>query len=186
MILVRHGQTEFNVVYTATRTDPGIADPPVNALGHDQAAATAAALAPAAAGAKLRCIITSPYLRTLQTTAIIAAALDLPVVVDPLVRERAAFSCDIGTPRAQLLRQWPDYDFARVTEETWWYQFDTLGPESEDDVLDRGNRFLSAMADGGNWDATIVVSHREFIRPLIGEILPNGAWRKLHRPTGPD
>lgn len=181
MILVRHGQTEFNVVYTATGTDPGIIDPPVTPLGRQQARAAAATFGDATVGGVLRQIITSPYLRALQTAEILAAALDLPVIVDPLVGERAAFSCDTGTLRSRLLRDWPDYDFTRVAAETWWHPFETDGPESEAAVLTRGERFLAAMADTDDWDATMVVSHREFIRPLIGEILPNGSWRKLPR-----
>ena len=27
MLLIRHGQSEFNVVYSVTRVDPGIRDP---------------------------------------------------------------------------------------------------------------------------------------------------------------
>ena len=45
MILLRHGQSEFNLHYTATRTDPGIPDPRLTPLGHQQAQAAAEALA---------------------------------------------------------------------------------------------------------------------------------------------
>ena len=39
MILIRHGQSEFNVVYGKTRVDPGIRDPRLTALGERQAQA---------------------------------------------------------------------------------------------------------------------------------------------------
>ena len=42
MILLRHGQSEFNLHYTATRIDPGIEDPRLTPLGHAQVLVTPA------------------------------------------------------------------------------------------------------------------------------------------------
>ena len=94
MILLRHGQSEFNLHFSATRRDPGIVDPRLTELGHAQAEEAARQLA----REKLSRIIVSPYTRALQTAAPLARALDVPVLVMPLVRERYAFACDIGTP----------------------------------------------------------------------------------------
>ena len=69
MILLRHGQSEFNLHFTATRRDPGIIDPRLTPLGHDQARQAAEALA----GQGIRRIIVSPYTRALQTAAPVAA-----------------------------------------------------------------------------------------------------------------
>ena len=44
MILLRHSQSEFNLHFSATRIDPGIPDPKLTPLGHEQAAAAAEAL----------------------------------------------------------------------------------------------------------------------------------------------
>ena len=44
MILLRHGQSEFNLHFTETRRDPGIRDPRLTPLGHQQAQAAAEAL----------------------------------------------------------------------------------------------------------------------------------------------
>ncbi len=33
MLLIRHGQSEFNVVYSVTRQDPGIRDPKLTVEG---------------------------------------------------------------------------------------------------------------------------------------------------------
>ena len=59
MILLRHGQSEFNLHFTATRRDPGIVDPRLTELGHAQAAEAARRLA----GERITRIITSPYTR---------------------------------------------------------------------------------------------------------------------------
>src|SRR4051812_45324735 len=117
MILLRHGQSEFNLHFTVSRRDPGIPDPKLTPLGQAQAEQAAEALA----GEGLTRILVSPYTRALQTAAPIARRLGLPLLVNPVVRERYAFTCDIGTPRTELARDWPEYDFSHI-DEIWWPQ----------------------------------------------------------------
>ena len=59
--------------------------------------------------------------QAVPNAAIVADELggDLAVEVEPLVRERCVFSCDIGTPRSELERLWPRLDFGHL-EECWW------------------------------------------------------------------
>src|SRR5690348_2721868 len=98
MILLRHGQSEFNLHFGATRRDPGIIDPRLTELGHRQAAEAVQQLG----SERITRIIASPYMRALQTAAPISEALGLKVLVNPIVRERYAFACDIGSPRTEL------------------------------------------------------------------------------------
>jgi histidine phosphatase superfamily protein (branch 1) len=84
VILIRHGQTEFNRVFSVTRRDPGIRDPHLADLGRRQAASVAQALRPS----RLRKLISSPYTRALETAGIIAEHLGLPISVEPLIAER--------------------------------------------------------------------------------------------------
>ena len=114
MILVRHGQTIFNVVYGSTRQDPGVADPELTEEGRGQADAAADSLA--RHGIEL--VIASPYRRALQTARIIAGTLGVAVLIDERARERCAFSCDVGSPRSHLARTWPELDFSALAE-TW-------------------------------------------------------------------
>jgi probable phosphoglycerate mutase len=79
LLLARHGQTDWNL----EQRWQGHADPPLNVLGREQAAALAASLA--AAG--LDAIYTSDLLRARQTAEIVAEVLELPVAVDARVRE---------------------------------------------------------------------------------------------------
>ena len=167
MILLRHGQSAFNVVFTATRRDPGIIDPALTPLGHAQAEAAAAALA----GAGLRRIIVSPYTRALQTAAPIARRLGIPVHVNPIVRERYAFTCDIGTPRTDLARAWPEHDFATL-DDVWWPAVE----EPAAQVAARAARFRAEMAALPDWAETLVVSHWGFILSLTGTSVANGGW----------
>lgn len=179
MILMRHGQSEFNKHFSATRRDPGIADPALTPLGQEQAEAAAVAL-----GAEgIARIMVSPYTRTLQTAVPIARALGVPVVINPIVRERCAFTCDIGTPRTELALRWPQHDFAAI-DEIWW----PASTESAAQMLDRAALFRAEMAAlSGSppaWAATLVITHWGFIMALTGISVANGQWLR-YDPTAP-
>jgi broad specificity phosphatase PhoE len=167
MILLRHGQSEFNLHFGATRRDPGIIDPRLTDLGHTQAGEAAAQLADQG----IRRIIASPYSRALQTARPIAATLGLTVTIDPLVSERYAYACDIGTPRSALERDWPQHDFAPI-EEIWWPKDE----EPETSIMDRAARFRSEIAQRHDWGHTLVVSHWGFILSMTGQSVANGQW----------
>jgi broad specificity phosphatase PhoE len=174
MILLRHGQSEFNLHFTATKRDPGIVDPRLTALGHEQAEAAAVALA----GEDLQRIIVSPYTRALQTAAPIARALGLPMIVNPIVRERYAFTCDVGSPISQLRREWPDHDFNHL-DEIWWPEIE----EPAESVIGRAALFRTEMV-AADWQRTLVVSHWGFILSMTGVSAMNGTWRRCD-PTIP-
>ena len=176
MILLRHGESEFNVHFTASRRDPGIADPKLTALGQSQAEAAAAALA----GAPIRRIIASPYTRALQTAAPVARALGVAVTVNPLVRERFAFSCDVGSPRTELALAWPALDFSHL-DEVWWPPVE----EPVGSLLDRAKLFRAEMAALEDQAETLVVTHWGFIYATVGEPIGNGTWRTCDPTTAP-
>ncbi len=175
MILLRHGQSEFNLLFTQTKRDPGIVDPKLTPLGHEQAEAAAIALA----GSGIRRIIASPYTRALQTAAPIARVLGIEVIVNPLVGERYAFACDIGSPRTELARAWPQHDFSHI-EEIWWPQVE----EPVEQLAGRAARFRAEMAAIPDWWDTLVVSHWGFILAMTGTKVTNGQILRCD-PTGP-
>jgi broad specificity phosphatase PhoE len=165
MILVRHGQSEFNVVYGETRIDPGIEDPAITPLGEEQARSAAILLADQG----ITRLISSPYKRALQTASIIGEKLSIPISIDILVREHYAFSCDIGSPRTDLIKTWPDIDFSHIKERWWPYE-----DETDDLVADRGRAFLEKSARLTDRQSVAVVSHWGFIRGVTGLRVTNG------------
>jgi len=175
MILLRHGQSEFNLLFTQTRKDPGIADPVLTPLGHDQAKAAAETLG----GEDIRRIIVSPYRRTIQTALPIAKRFGLPLTITPVVRERYAFTCDIGSPRTALVAAFPEVDFTHL-EEVWWPPEEELAGQVEG----RAGLFRSEMAALDDWAHTLVVSHWGFIMALTGLSVTNGQILRVD-PTGP-
>ena len=175
MLLIRHGQSEFNAVYARTRVDPGIPDPKLTDEGRRQAHDAAAALA--AQG--IERLIASPYTRALETATIIAHALRLPIEVEPLVSERAAFHCDIGTSPRELARRFPDLAFDHL-DDPWWHDHVGLGvDESEAAVVERGRRFRARAARLEGRDRVCVVTHWGFIRALTGIEAKNGEIVRL-------
>jgi broad specificity phosphatase PhoE len=175
MILLRHGQSEFNLHFTATRRDPGITDPKLTELGHRQAEAAAEALG----REPIRRILCSPYTRALQTAAPLAKKLGLPVTVTPSVRERYAFRCDVGSACADLRLAWPDHDFSAI-DEVWWPE----NQEEDHEIEARAAHFRAEMAALPDWRETLVVSHWGFILAMTGERVDNGTWLRCD-PTGP-
>jgi len=182
MILLRHGESRFNVVFSATRVDPGIPDPGLTDEGRGQASRAAAALHGDGPDGLLHRIgrrrptriLASPYRRTLETAEILSRRLELPVTVEPLVRERNAFTCDIGSPPAELQRRWPGFAFAAVADDWWHGDRDRGASESEDSLRRRCRRFRACMAEQTDWAAVIVVTHWGFIRGLTGHQVANG------------
>lgn len=164
MILIRHGQSYFNLHFAKTRVDPGIVDARLTDEGKRQAEAAAQKLR----GDDIDRVIASPYFRTLETAEILADDLSLPVTVEALVREHAFFACDVGSPRSELVERWPGFDFADL-EEQWWPTLD----ETEEQVKHRCEIFRQAMTKVHDWQRVLVVTHWGFIRGLTGQEVTN-------------
>ncbi len=165
MILIRHGQTIFNLHYGQSRIDPGVADPGLTELGREQARAAGEALL----AEDVAEILASPYRRTIETASIVAEVTGLPVRIEPLVRERVGFSCDTGTVSSDLARHFPDLAFEHLDEQ-WWH------PEEEAEALlvERCTLFRSRMAEHPEWHRIAVVTHWGVIRALTGLTAGNG------------
>ena len=170
MILVRHAESEWNVHYGRTRIDPDIPDPPLSPAGRVQAERLIDALA-AEGVARL---ISSPYRRALETATILARGLDLAIAVEPLVRERCAFSCDVGTPPSLLRAHWPDLDLAHL-EEQWWGHAE----ESVVSIAQRCEAFCAKTAELPDRAQIAVITHWGFIRALTGHELSNARFVRL-------
>jgi broad specificity phosphatase PhoE len=175
VILIRHGQTEFNRVFSTTRRDPGIRDPHLTDQGRRQAQAVAGVLR----SFNLGRLITSPYARALETAGIIAEQLSVPIRVEPLIAERFSFICDIGSPLAELRARWPDLAFDHLPD-PWWPQAE----ETEEVIWQRSQSFRRQIA-GETWSEIGVVTHWGFIRALTGLKVPNGAVLRID-PTRPE
>jgi broad specificity phosphatase PhoE len=167
MWLLRHGQSYFNLRFGQDRIDPGIEDPELTALGMAQASDAARCLA----AIPLTRIIVSPYLRALQTAQSILAVHPVAVEVTQLVRERAYFACDVGSPPDTLASRFPQHDFSHLPAQ-WWH----AGIEPEAATMERANEFRALMAAREDSPSTLLVGHWAFIMALTGRSLGNGEF----------
>lgn len=165
MILLRHGQSLFNQIFSETRRDPGIEDPELTALGHEQAATAARNLA----SQKLTRVIISPYTRALQTAEPVLAVHKVPVTIMPEVRERYAFACDVGRHPERLAEKFPQHSFGHLPER-WWPE----ATETAEATIARAAAFRSAMRGRPDQATTLIVSHWAFILALTGVSVMNG------------
>jgi broad specificity phosphatase PhoE len=157
VILVRHGETVFNVLFGRTRRDPGVRDPRLTERGREQAAEAARTLAENS----ITRVIASPYTRAIQTAHVIARRIGVPVEIETAIRERYSYACDIGTSRGVLAVRWPDYDFDHI-DETWWP--DREEPQSAFEA--RCAAFRRRMAQSSDWRTTAVVTHWGVVLPM--------------------
>jgi broad specificity phosphatase PhoE len=165
MILLRHGQSVFNQIFTETRRDPGIEDPELTPLGHEQAREAARVLT----GERLTRVIVSPYTRALQTAEPVLAVHKVPVTIMPEVRERFAFACDVGRHPEHLAAAFPHHSFGHLPGK-WWPEV----TETAEATITRATEFRATMRERADQETTLVVSHWAFILALTGVSVMNG------------
>ena len=163
IVLVRHGETEWNRVETFR----GRADVPLNATGLAQAEAAARRIAsewqPVA-------VYSSPLARAVQTAEAIAGRLGLPVQTHPGL-------ADIDYGRWQGLT--PDEARAQWPEEVEaWYGTPQAamipGGETLDAVRMRAMEVLEELAARHQGDTTVLVGHVVVNRAILQGVL--GLW----------
>ena len=175
MLLVRHAQSEWNLYFGRTRIDPGIPDPALTEHGRNQAAGLARALA----AHPLRKIVASPYRRAVETARIIAETVPLPIEIDPLIRERCAFSCDQGSHPDSLAAAFPEQRFDHL-DAVWWGGL----IESEASIQARAARFRERAAAWRDQEERLVVSHWGFLRALTGLEVENATLIRFDPSSG--
>lgn len=153
LILVRHGETAWNAV----RRLQGHIDTPLNDEGRRQAIAVAQALA--SSGAQR--VVCSDLMRARDTARPIAELLDVPVHVEPLLRERA-FGAFEGLDYDQIEQQFPEAFLQWQARELHArYPAGERLAETLAELADRVGSVLENLVAPG--EKVIVVSHGGFL-----------------------
>ncbi len=169
MLLVRHGQSEWN----ASGRWQGQADPALSDLGRRQAHSAASRLG------TVDVIVSSPLIRASETAQIISAALGVgPVVVDVDLMERDSGPWS-GLTRVEIEAEWPGWlaDQRRPP-----------GFELDEPLVERSLLALARIEADYRGADVLVVSHGGVIRSLErhhgedGPPVPNlgGRWLTHH------
>ena len=166
LVLIRHGESEGNVVRIFTRTPMTL---PLTELGRRQARDAAGAIRDIA---KPRIVIASPYVRARDTGAIIAKELKLPFEVREGLHERETGEY-AGKPYESIFEA-EGYDHARP----WiWVP---PGGESYEHVRDRVGPILDELVARFPDDDIVVVSHGGVMVAMWAHM--TGRWEDAHVP----
>jgi glucosyl-3-phosphoglycerate phosphatase len=158
LVLWRHGVTDWN----AGERVQGQTDTPLSDRGREQAALAArrlAALRPAA-------IVSSDLRRAADTAAALAALTELPVRLDPRLRERH-FGDWQGMTIAEIAQRYPiEYARWRAGEPDFG-----CGAEAIDDMAKRVGAALREAVDAAPGRTVVVATHGGAARHGIGEMV---------------
>jgi len=170
MLLVRHGQSEWN----ALGRWQGQADPPLSELGRRQAMAAGARLGAVDA------VVSSDLERAVATAVVLSELLGVgPVLVDPRLRERHAGEWQ-GLTRDEIDERWPGYLADHRRPPGW---------EPDDALRERTRAALDDLAAAHPDGELLVITHggvvyaHEADAGLPHERLANlsGRWVELDR-----
>lgn len=159
LVLVRHGQTDYNVKHLLPGQLPGI---PLNEEGRAEAQATAAAIREL----PLTTIVASPLERTMETAGYVNQGRDLPIQQD-----RDLLDTDYGRFSGKC---WDDLD----ASDRVWKSFVTdpmhapKGVESFAKVRERAVRAAERwrnQADAGEYVA--LVTHADLVKMIVAHYL---------------
>lgn len=163
--IVRHAPTTWN----AARRIQGHGDSPLTMQGRGQARRWAELLQPF----PWRRILTSDLGRARETAAIVQAFLDLPLTVDPRLREQH-WGDWAGMTFGELREAFPE-DAREMALYGW--TFTPPGGENRLAVFQRGTDALAAAARRWPGETILVVTHEGMIKSLVYRLarrLPGG------------
>ncbi len=146
---IRHGQTNGN----KSRTFQGRSDLPLNEIGLEQANQTADLLTKCPI--KWDLIISSPFKRAFETCQIIAEKINYNqnIIIDELAIERAFGEAE-GLPISEE-------NYKLISQNYFKNQ------ESEQDIINRGNKLITKILNSYKGKNILIVSHSHFIKSLL-------------------
>ena len=171
LYLIRHAESENN----ARPADQRVEDPSITTVGRRQAEH----LATWARSLEIDALITSPFLRTLQTTRAIIEAAEQPVAVWHNVFERGGCYRGYredqrdggqGLGRSAILKQMPGAIVDDTISEAGWWGRDR---ETDTETLQRASDVITRLVDtfGSSGKHVVAVIHAEFKRHLLVQML---------------
>ena len=150
IIFIRHGRTQSNVERLLDTAFPGT---PLDEVGEAQAAGLAARLA----HEPIEAVMTSDITRARQTGEPLAAALGVPLIVHPGVREVFAGDWEMST-------DWTEYEAVVFS---WENDLDASMPNG-DSGISFFERFDQAICELFDYDCVAVVSHGAALYAWLG------------------
>jgi broad specificity phosphatase PhoE len=170
--LIRHGQSTFNEAYAATGVDPLHFDARLTALGRRQVAEARERLL----ATPYELVVTSPLTRAIETAVGLFGGRGIPIMVEPLHRERLESSCDVGRGPHELRAEFPDLAFDHLAP-VWWHDAPERDPRGwaieEMDLVNQRRDAFAAWLAARPERVVAVVGHGTFFFHLTGRWMAN-------------
>ena len=171
LVLWRHGRTEWN----AAGRFQGQLDPPLDASGHREAAASAARLLAGGLRPDDVVVVASDLDRTVQTATALTDLLGVPLRLDARLREHG-MGCWEGLTRDEVAERYPE-QYA-----DWTAGRPVVGRGGEEPAA-VGERALAALVDLPQASVAVVVTHGGTAGRLLERLLRLGPEHR--RALGP-
>ena len=168
LILMRHGETAWN----RSQRLQGHRDIPLSDAGRNQAMDAA----PSVVALRPEVVVASDLGRARETADVVAAVVDLPVAVDPRLRETSMGKWE-GLTRDEVIAEWePEWNAWRTTSA----HASPPGGESRWQVAQRAAAVVDEL-DDDRASRALLVSHGGTIVGLTGRLLalPEDSWGTL-------
>ena len=168
LILMRHGETAWN----RSQRLQGHRDIPLSDAGRNQAVDAA----PSVVALRPEVVLASDLGRARETADVVAAVVDLPVAVDPRLRETSMGKWE-GLTRDEVVAEWePEWNAWRTTSA----HASPPGGESRWQVAQRAAAVVDEL-DDDRASRALLVSHGGTIVGLTGRLLalPEDSWGTL-------
>lgn len=154
--IIRHGEALHNVDQNNSTRDPSL-----TSEGHASTKNITLPIQP-------DFLIISPMIRTIQTALNIFPFLrehgnsPMPVEIWPDLRETLDSECNKGLPRAEISRNYPQFDFSNCKED-WNYS-----PHTVESATTRAENVRKRLKElSATYSNIVIVTHRGFIGFLV-------------------
>ncbi len=164
IFFARHGESQANLRHEIANRGLGYG---LTRAGRAQARALAERLA----GQSIRRIYTSPLLRAIETSVLLAQALDVEYEITPALRE---FDCGVFEGRSDpaAWQAWEDLAEAWLRQQDW--ERKAPGGESFNDLRQRFVPFVQGLAaTAAPDDCLLCVSHGGLYKMMLAQVLVN-------------
>jgi len=186
LYLIRHGESLHNFFARQTPgKDPYYWDATLSEIGREQVQG----LRDRVSSLDVEIVVVSPLTRALLTCLGAFGNRSLPIMVNPMCREKLENACDIGTPKDQIINQFPNIDWTLLENDVWWYVPDHVAitvdnykdtftssrwREPDTVVANRVSMFKSWLLKRKETKIA-VVAHSSFLKAFLGatELMPN-------------
>jgi probable phosphoglycerate mutase len=167
LVFLRPGETDWNKL----ERWPGTVAVPLNEIGRAQAER----LAQYIRNTGMNVLYSSDLRRARETAEIIAKALDVRIVEDPRLRERAVGIWQ-GLTRLEIA-DWYPHEYAQLQADPENYRIP--GGESRRDVRERLQSFIRDVFARDEGEVIGILSHTTAMRTLLPELVPDFPAEKI-------